>query len=203
MNPIYTIGHSNITQIEFADKLDTHGIELLIDVRSHPGSRTVPWTNKANLAVSLKERYLWMPELGGPTDGDYSDPLNFPKHRIGLTRPEFKKVPKKDRPNKWWNQGLADYDKWMGTDPRFKSSLEKLNELAGKQRIAIMCSEILWWKCHRSMISDAYKALGGEVYHIISATSCPKHPEGENLAGRLERYEFAQVLWSSVGIHQV
>lgn len=195
MHQIYTIGHSNITYEEFLAKLDGHSIERLIDVRSHPGSKTVPWTNRASLASALGDRYLWMPELGGSTQGDYSDPKNFPKHRIGLTRPEFKHIAKKDRPNKWWNQGLADYDQWMATDSKFQQGLVTLDGHAKDRRVAIMCSEALWWKCHRSMISDVWAALGGSVMHIFTDTKAVSHPTGDDLKGRLDRYEHAQVLW--------
>lgn len=196
MNRIFTVGHSNTEYDEFLAKLTANSIETLVDVRSHPGSRRVLWANKASLA-ELQASYIWMPELGGPTDGDYSDPTNFPKHRIGRTRPEFAKMKKEDRPHVWWNQGLSDYERWMATDPVFSEGLSKLNSLAGSKRIAIMCAEALWWKCHRSMISDVWTARGGQVIHIMSPKNASEHPTGDALKERLDRYEYAKVLWTN------
>lgn len=195
---IYTIGHSNTSLSEFIEKLDAHNIDLLIDIRSHPGSKHIPWANKASLRDELKSRYTWLPELGGPTDGDYSDPLNFPKHRIGKVRPEFAKIKKEDRPKTWWNQGLRDFDLWMGSDPKFLDGLKKLNELAQDKKVAICCSEVLWWKCHRSMVSDAVVALGGSIKHIMNVKSAPDHPTGEALQDRLIRYDEAtRKIWAT------
>jgi uncharacterized protein (DUF488 family) len=197
MNDIYTIGHSNTSFPEFEAKLDAHKIDILVDIRSHPGSRHVLWATKAALKDALKDRYFHLPELGGPTDGDYSDPLNFPKHRIGRVRDEFKKVDKKDRPKTWWNQGLRDYDLWMGSDPKFRLGLTALNRASMDKRVAICCSEVLWWKCHRSMVSDAIVAMGGVVKHIMSVKSVDDHPTGEALQDRLLRYdETTRKLWA-------
>lgn len=197
INPIYTIGHSNTDFVSFREKLDAHKIDILVDIRSHPGSKHVPWTNKAFLQDELKDRYMWLPEAGGPTYGDYSDPLNFPKHRIGKTRPEFAKIPKEKRPKVWWNQGLHDFDIWMGSDPKFQRGLTVLKTLSTSNKIAICCSEILWWKCHRSMVSDAIVALGGSVKHIMSIKSVSDHPTGEALQDRLIRYdETTRKIWS-------
>ncbi len=183
---IFTIGHSNTSAEEFVEKLDAFGIETLVDVRSHPGSRHVPWTNKDSLISLLGDRYVWMPELGGPTSGPYSDINNFPKHHIGKVRPEFKKVKEEDRPNTWWNQGLFDYGVWIGESNSFFGGLLYLANLP---TAAICCSEALWWKCHRSMISDVWSALGGEVVHIFAPKKSASHPSGESLKSRLDRYE--------------
>lgn len=197
MGEIYTIGHSNTTLSEFINKLDAHKIGLLIDIRSHPGSRHVLWANKSSLIDELRDRYLHLPDLGGPTDGDYSDPINFPKHRIGKVRDEFKKIKKEHRPKTWWNQGLYDFDLWMGSDPKFKIGLQKLKDLAQNNRVAICCSEVLWWKCHRSMVADAVVATGGSVNHIMTIKSAPSHPTGDSLQDRLARYdENTRKIWS-------
>ena len=193
---IYTIGHSNTDFAFFLEKLDNHQIELLIDIRSHPGSRYVTWATKAKLEDFLHNRYLWLPELGGPTDGDYSDPLNFPKHRIGRVREEFKKIKEADRPHVWWNQGLYDYDVWMGTNAKFKTGIQKLRDLSKTQRVAICCSEVLWWKCHRSMVSDTLAALGEDVKHIMTLKGTQNHPSGDALQDRLVRYtDGTKKLW--------
>lgn len=41
---------------------------------------------------------------------------------------------------------------------------------------AIMCAEAVWWRCHRSLISDYLKARGIEVMHILDANKVELHP---------------------------
>lgn len=189
LNTIYTVGHSNQPFDDLMSLLVDNNVQLLVDVRSHPGSKKHPHFNLENFNNVLGKAYLWMPSLGGPTSGEYSNPAVFPKHRIGTTRPEFKDVPEAERPVAWWNTGLHDYAEWMVSDPDFIRGIEYLNSLAKYFKVAIMCSEALWWKCHRSMISDFWEAHGGEVYHIMSNGKAKRHVQGEALAGRLARYE--------------
>jgi uncharacterized protein (DUF488 family) len=58
----------------------------------------------------------------------------------------------------------------------FRAGMERLMELARKDRTAIMCAEAVWWRCHRSMISDYLKAGGWEVLHIINEKKLEPHP---------------------------
>lgn len=69
-------------------------------------------------------------------------------------------------------RGYADY---METE-EFKSALEELEELAKKKRTAFMCSEAVWWSCHRSPVSDALKVKGWEVLHIMGSSNASEHP---------------------------
>ncbi|WP_207778388.1 hypothetical protein [Balneicella halophila] len=39
-----------------------------------------------------------------------------------------------------------------------------------------MCAEAVWWRCHRSMISDSLKVRGWEVLHIINQNEPKEHP---------------------------
>ena len=74
---------------------------------------------------------------------------------------------KKDSHNTRWNnlsfRGYADY---METD-EFKNAVQKLEDIAHKKVAAYMCSEAVWWRCHRSMISDFLKLRGWKVLHIM------------------------------------
>lgn len=189
LNPIYTVGHSNLTFDDFMWLVTSNDIQLLIDVRSHPGSKKYPHFNLENFKDVLGPAYTWLPELGGPTNGDYGDPKVFPKHRIGATRPEFKNIPENLRPKAWWNQGLADFAAWMATDPNFPNGIKRLNQLASRFKVAIFCAEALWWKCHRSMLADFWECHGGEVYHIMGNGKIKRHVQGDALADRLARYE--------------
>jgi uncharacterized protein (DUF488 family) len=152
---IRTIGHSNRTLEQFTELLTSHQIELLADVRRFPGSRRLPHFNQENLCESLPRigiEYLHFPELGG------------------------RRKVHPDSPNTVWrNEAFRGYADFMMT-PEFRAGIERLLKHADEKRTAYMCSEALWWLCHRSMISDYLKATGHEVIHILSATKTEVHP---------------------------
>jgi uncharacterized protein (DUF488 family) len=151
---LYTVGHSNRTLDEFIKLLKVHGIGRIVDVRTVPKSRRVPWFNKEALAPALNEtgiRYAHLPELGGL------------RHA------------KKDSTNPGWKnasfRGFADYM----ASPEFEAGLGKLNEMLPTLRTAVMCAEAVPWRCHRSLIADAETARGVKVEHLISPTSIRAH----------------------------
>lgn len=153
---IWTIGHSVHPMEEFVAWLKAFRIEVLADVRSFPGSRRVPWFNKEVLPDELKPagiEYIHVRTLGG-------------RRKVA-----------KDSPNTVWRhpafRGYADY---MLTDPGFVEGLNELKELAAKQRTCMMCSEVLWWRCHRSMIADKLKSEGWTVWHIEGIAKVEEHP---------------------------
>lgn len=152
---IWTIGHSTRSIQEFIGLLKTNGIEALADVRQFPGSRRYPQFGSAALKHSLAGEgieYQHFLELGG--------------RRRAL----------KDSPNTAWrNEAFRGYADYMMTQP-FYDGIERLLQLARKKRTAIMCSEAVWWRCHRSMISDFLKVEGHEVIHILSASKTEVHP---------------------------
>ena len=166
---LWTIGHSTHPLEEFIAWLQAFRIEVLADVRSFPGSRRVPWFNKELLPAELERAgigYVHLRSLGG-------------RRKVA-----------KDSPNTVWRhpafRGYADY---MMNDPAFEESLAELKLLAGKQRTCIMCSEVLWWRCHRSMISDRLKADGWAVHHIMGLGKEQEHPytaPARIVDGRLE-----------------
>jgi len=152
---IWTIGHSTRSIAEFIEALKSFDIQLLIDVRSFPGSRRYPHFNKDALRNSLADdavEYLHLPELGG--------------RRRAL----------KDSQNvAWRNEAFRGYADYMETDD-FEKGINRLLETSRRQRTAIMCSEAVWWRCHRSLISDWLKANGHEVIHIMAASKSEIHP---------------------------
>src|SRR5512143_3848761 len=143
---IWTIGHSTRTIEEFIDLLRQHRIEILVDVRHFPGSRRVPDFNKDALHGALATagiRYEHMVELGG------------------------RRPPRPDSHNlAWRNASFRGYADYMETQP-FRDGVDHLLEVARAGRTAIMCSEAVWWRCHRSMIADYLKAAGVQVFHIL------------------------------------
>jgi uncharacterized protein (DUF488 family) len=152
---IWTIGHSTLSIEEFVDRLKSFDIELLADVRSFPGSRRYPHFNQENLSSVLPEvqiRYQHFRELGG-------------RRRA---RPDSLNVA-------WRNESFRGYADHMET-AEFHGGIERLLAIAGKQRVAIMCSEAVWWRCHRSLISDYLKVKGIEVMHIMGSGKAEPHP---------------------------
>jgi uncharacterized protein (DUF488 family) len=63
----------------------------------------------------------------------------------------------------------------METD-EFKNGVRELLELAAKKRVAVMCAEAVWWRCHRSLIADYLKAEGHLVIHILDLKKTEEHP---------------------------
>lgn len=143
---VWTVGHSTRELDEFVTILLDAGIELLVDVRTVPRSRRLPHFNREALAAELPRRglqYVHMGHLGGfrrPTPGS---------------------------PNTAWrNASFRGYADYMLTDA-FEEVLAELREFASRQRTAIMCSEAVPWRCHRSLIADALTARCVLVTHLM------------------------------------
>ena len=75
----------------------------------------------------------------------------------------------------WRNAAFKGYADYMETDD-FKKGIEVLERIAAKQRTAFMCSEAVWWRCHRSMVSDDLKLRGWTVMHIMDVEKEVEHP---------------------------
>jgi uncharacterized protein (DUF488 family) len=164
---VATIGHSTHSGPDFAALLHQHEVELLVDVRRHPGSRRVPQFNASALAGQLAEEgidYLHLPELGG------------------------RRSPTPGSPNGGWrNDQFRGYADHMGSE-EFATGLERLTALAGDRRAAVMCAEAQWWRCHRRLLSDALAVRGFEVVHVDARGGAEPHEltpfaqvEGERL----------------------
>lgn len=168
---------------DFIDLLKRYDIKILVDIRAHPNSSQTLWASQKNLSRKLGSAYSWLSELGGPTTRLHS-----------TQRPQGRREePEKQHPKAWVSQELFNFDVWMGTNPAFLEGLRKLQKLRDHwHNVVIYCSEILFWKCHRSMVSDAWVAMGGQVNHIMSKSKVIAHPLGD----RLERYtEKTRTLW--------
>ncbi|MEP6926029.1 MAG: DUF488 domain-containing protein [Ginsengibacter sp.] len=140
---IYTIGHFTKTLDEFITLLQTFSIQMLVDVRSYPGSRRYPYFNKENILKVLPARdifYLHIPYLGGK-----------------------RKTSCQSKNTAWKNEAFRGYADYMETD-EFKKGIDELTQTGTNYRTAFMCSEAVWWRCHRSMIADYLKAGGWGVY---------------------------------------
>jgi uncharacterized protein (DUF488 family) len=151
---VWTIGHSTRSAEEFLQLLKSHDIVRLIDVRSFPGSRRYPQFNRETLATALASAgidYQHLPSLGG-------------RRR---PNPESKNVSLR-------NAGFRAYADHMES-AEFQEGIAVLKELAQTGRTAVMCAESLWWRCHRSLISDYLKADDWEVLHILNEQRAEPH----------------------------
>ena len=124
-------------------------IQLVVDVRTLPRSRTNPQFNRDVLPITLSEfaiDYVHISQLGG---------LRAKSTTVPLSMNAF-----------WQNASFHNYaDYAMSED--FKSGLMQLRELGHAKRSAIMCAEAVWWRCHRRIIADYLLAGGYEVFHIL------------------------------------
>jgi uncharacterized protein (DUF488 family) len=151
---VWTAGHSTRSIDDFIKAIASQRIKTLGDVRSFPSSKRFPHFNQSALSESLAAsgiEYLHLPELGGR-----------------------RRARKDSRNTAWQNAGFRGYADYMETDA-FREGIERLLALAETGRTAIMCSEAVWWRCHRSMISDYLKSNGVIVTHILSATKSEPH----------------------------
>jgi uncharacterized protein (DUF488 family) len=149
MTDFFTIGHSTRSIAEFADLLRPAGIELLADVRTIPRSRTNPQYNRDTLPATLAPfqiGYEHIVELGGRR-GKQPD--------IAAATNMF-----------WTNRSFHNYADYAMTGA-FRTGLATLTERGRQRPTVIMCSEAVWWRCHRRIIADYLIAAGDSVFHIL------------------------------------
>ncbi|WP_187263588.1 DUF488 domain-containing protein [Pontibacter beigongshangensis] len=155
LNTIWTFGHSTRSQEEFVAALSSFQMEVLVDVRRYPGSKKFPHFNVSALETYLPEagiRYMPVQELGG------------------------RRKPRPDSPNiAWRNEAFRGYADYSETKD-FENGIAKLMEIASQSRTAYMCSEAVWWRCHRAIISDYLKERGWTVSHIMGEGVAKEHP---------------------------
>lgn len=146
----FTIGHSNRSLDAFTGLLREAKIERVMDVRAFPRSRTNPQFNIDTLPDALVPfgiAYEHVAALGGRR-GKSNDPVASDVNGF------------------WTNQSFHNYaDYALSMD--FQSGLDHLIAAGHEQRCAIMCSEAVWWRCHRRIISDYLIAHGETVFHIL------------------------------------
>jgi uncharacterized protein (DUF488 family) len=133
MTTLRTIGHGTLAADTLASLLDGAGVACLVDVRSFPGSRHNPQFGRAEMEHWVPEAglgYLWMPDLGGRRRSTGSS------RHVALRNDAFR--------------AYADH---MET-PEFLTGVEALLALATAEQTAVMCSESVWWRCHRRLLAD-------------------------------------------------
>ena len=152
---LWTLGHSSRTWEEFLALLQSQSIAYVVDVRRFAGSRKYPQFGQDQLAPALAAEnigYRMIEELGG------------------------RRKPRDDSPNTLWRHpSFRAYADHM-TTAEYRDGRAQLLQQACDRRTAVLCSEAVWWRCHRSMIADDLKAAGVQVLHIMSATKTVEHP---------------------------
>ena len=155
MATLYTIGHSTRTLDELIEVLQAHSIRALVDIRSFPMSRRLPYFNRESLEKALPAagiQYVWMKALGG-----YRKKIRDDSPNLALRSPAFR--------------NYADH---MLTED-FQRGIAELVKFGEQSRTAYMCAERVYFRCHRMLVSDWLVAHGHEVLHIDGTGPAKPH----------------------------
>lgn len=145
----FTVGHSNHSIEAFLEELKHAGVKQVVDVRRLPGSNKHPQFNQDALQESLNDEqidYRRISALGGRRIVD---------HGIEFSVNGF-----------WENRSFHNYADYA-LSAEFQQGLQELIELGRQDSVAIMCSEAVWWRCHRRIITDHLLAAKYSVQHIM------------------------------------
>jgi uncharacterized protein (DUF488 family) len=147
--PFFSVGHSSRTIEDFVQLLRFAEVETVADIRSFPNSRSNPQFNRDVLPdrlAAFRLAYVHIPELGGRRGRS----RNVPPEANGL----------------WDNQSFHDYADYA-LSAGFRVGLERLVALGRTARCAMLCSEAVWWRCHRRIVADHLIARGERVLHLM------------------------------------
>lgn len=195
---IFTIGHSTRSLDDFIALLHSHGINRLADIRTVPKSRRHPHFAGDALARSLPAEdvaYRHFPGLGGLRKPKRDSTNTGWRHEGFRGYADYMQTAEFARALEelidWARGGPERAAPQLDNDVmRVERATPQLHEdvaraegavppgnvaPAFQARVAIMCAEALWWRCHRQLVADALVAPGIEVRHIASASSAPLH----------------------------
>lgn len=147
--PVFTIGHSTRSIPEFVTLLRAGDVEHVVDIRAVPRSRTNPQYNLDVLPGALapyRIGHARIAELGGLRGRQADIPPGINAY--------------------WTNRSFHNYADYALTDD-FRAGLARLLALAAERRTAIMCSEAVWWRCHRRLVADYLIGAGCAVFHLM------------------------------------
>ncbi len=170
--PLLTIGHGTSDRAELAQRLRDAGIQTLVDVRRFPGSRRNPEVARDAMREWVPDEgigYVWEERLGG-------------RRRVPKDAPDV---------DAWWRveafRAYAAYTR----EPEFRAAMAELVERVQHETVAVMCSEFVWWRCHRRLISDVATLVHDlPVEHVMpdGRRSLHEPSEGARLADGLLTY---------------
>lgn len=148
---LLTLGHGTLDRSALGSLITEAGIERVVDVRRFPGSRAHPHVARDALEAWLPElgaSYRWEPRLGG--------------------RRSLRKDEDAHSPDPWWTvAAFRAYAGWTRSEA-FQEALWEVLVEARAHRTTVMCSESVWWRCHRRLIADvAVLGHGIQVHHLM------------------------------------
>ncbi|WP_448073821.1 DUF488 domain-containing protein [Georgenia yuyongxinii] len=174
---LLTVGHGALDRAALTALLGSAQVGGVVDVRRFPGSRANPDVRRDALQDWLPAAgvaYRWEPRLGG--------------------RRHLSREARAASPDSWWQvDAFRAYAAWT-RDGEFREALTDLLRQAAEVRTAVMCSESVWWRCHRRLIADvAVLAHGTEVHHLMPDGRLRSHvvADGARLAGA------GEVVWDA------
>jgi uncharacterized protein (DUF488 family) len=168
---ILTVGHGTLPLEGFVELLDGAAIEHIADIRRFPGSTRHPWFNKDALEGALASAglgYVWLESLGGRRQALPDSP------NVALRNDAFR--------------GYADH---MQT-AAFLRGVDDLLSLGAAAQTAVLCSESVWWRCHRRLVADHLSLVRGiDVTHLMHDGRRTAHPatDGARRAGPTVIYD--------------
>ena len=147
--PFFSVGHSTRSIEAFVDLLRAGEVAMVVDIRTVPRSRTNPQYNLDALPDALAAYQIGHTRI----------------EELGGLRGKSANVPPET--NGWWeNQSFHNYADYALSDA-FKRGLAQLIDLGRERRVAMMCSEAVWWRCHRRIVADYLMAGGEAVFHLM------------------------------------
>lgn len=173
-----TIGHSTRPAAGFVSLLRANEVELLVDVRRHPGSRRHPQFNLGELEETLADAGI---------DYRHDDRLG------GRRRPGPGESPNRA----WESEGFRAYADHVLSDVG-QRALDRLEAEARERRLAVMCAEAVPWRCHRQIIADHLVARGLEVRHVLGEG----RTDGHSLRQMAEASEDGRVVYPGTEVEQ-
>jgi uncharacterized protein (DUF488 family) len=170
--PFFTIGHSTRTIEQFVALLRAGRVGMVVDVRTVPRSRTNPQFNEDALAEALAEYQIGHCRIAA----------------LGGLRKRARDVPPET--NGWWSNRSFQYYADHALSDEYRAGLDELVALGRERRVATMCSEAVWWRCHRRIIADWLIARGETVFHLMGddRVEPARLSEGARVAGGAVTY---------------
>ena len=162
---LLTVGHGRQDREQLAALLTAAGVELLVDIRRFPGSSTNPAAAKGavpEVTRSVGIDYRWEEDLGG--------------------RRSLSAAQRRSSPDTWWRvEAFRAYSEWT-RNPAFRAALERVVVEARRRRTAVMCSESVWWRCHRRIVADVAVTVHElRVGHLMHSGKITPHSPSEGL----------------------
>ena len=151
----YSMGFSNRSWEETLEILRAFEIQRVADIRTLPGSKHTPQFNLEHMRDALPKEgieYLHLKSLGGLRKPVKNSTVNVA----------------------WRNDAFRGYADYMQT-PEFDRALQDLIKLSAEKTTVYCCTEAVFWRCHRQLVSDALLVRGHRIGHIFNASKVEEH----------------------------